>query len=93
VIWKKADEAARDWCGGVSAKTLYAAVKTGKLKAARIGAGRNLLFCEEWCDEWLLKSEDVQRNAPGRKPEALQKHNGDRHAQSTEVGPSGANAA
>jgi hypothetical protein len=51
--WKKARSAAAEWCGGVSPKLLYAAVKSGDLKAARIGAGRNLLFCEEWIDEWL----------------------------------------
>jgi hypothetical protein len=56
VIWKKAPDAARDWCGSVNPKLLYAAVKTGRLKAARIGAGRNLLFCEMWCDEWLTSS-------------------------------------
>ena len=44
--WKKANEAAQYWCGNISPKVLYAAVKAGKLKAARIGAGRNLLFCE-----------------------------------------------
>jgi hypothetical protein len=84
VIWKKATDAARDWCGGISTKVLYAAVKRGQLKAAHIGAGRNLLFCEQWCDEWLLTSAAVQRNAPGAKPEALQNHNGDRHGQCKE---------
>jgi excisionase family DNA binding protein len=59
VTWKKADEAARDWAGGVSAKVLYAAVKSGKLRAARIGAGRNLLFSEQWIDEWLTSSARV----------------------------------
>jgi hypothetical protein len=58
VEWKKAPDAARDWAGGISPKALYAAVKAGKLKAARIGAGRNLLFCEQWCDEWLLASAE-----------------------------------
>jgi hypothetical protein len=51
--WKKAGAAAEAWCGGISEKSLYAAVRSGRLKAARIGAGRNLLFCETWCDEWL----------------------------------------
>jgi hypothetical protein len=61
MVWKKAEEAAIDWCGGVSAKVLYAAVKSGKLKAARYGAGRNLLFCEEWCDGWLLSTAQPTR--------------------------------
>lgn len=60
--WKKATEAARDWCGGVDEKTLYRAVKEGKLRAARIGAGRNLLFCEAWCDEWLTASANAPRS-------------------------------
>jgi hypothetical protein len=51
--WKKAAAAAEDWCGDVSTKTLYRAVRKGELKAARIGAGRNLLFCKQWCEEWL----------------------------------------
>lgn len=54
--WLKAAAAAEQWAGGISAKVLYAAVKAGKLKAARIGAGRNLLFCETWIDEWLKAS-------------------------------------
>jgi len=60
MTWLKADEAARTWCGGVSPKVLYSAVKAGKLKAARYGAGRNLLFCEEWCTEWLVSSQTMQ---------------------------------
>jgi excisionase family DNA binding protein len=51
--WHKAQYAAREWCGGVSTKTLYRAVRNGELKAARIGAGRNLLFCRDWCEDWL----------------------------------------
>lgn len=81
MTWKKATEAARDWCGGISVKALYAAVNANKLRAAKVGitSTRNLLFCEEWCTEWLLASATtpVQRNAPGGKPEAIQNHNGD----------------
>jgi excisionase family DNA binding protein len=61
--WLKADEAAREWAGGVSAKTLYAAIRRGNLKAARIGAGRNLLFCEQWVDEWLTASARLRDEA------------------------------
>jgi hypothetical protein len=61
MVWKKATDAAREWCGGVDEKTLYRAVKEGRLKAARIGAGRNLLFCEAWCDEWLTSSAATPR--------------------------------
>lgn len=48
--------AAADYCGGVSVKLLYAAARSGKLRVARIGAGRNWLTCAEWCDEWLRQS-------------------------------------
>ena len=58
--WLKAEEAARAWAGGVSTKKLYEAVKAGRLKAARYGAGRNLLFCEEWVDAWLTGSATDQ---------------------------------
>ena len=51
--------AAAAYAGGISTKTLYAAVAAGKLKAARIGAGRNLLFCEHWIDEWLRSAETM----------------------------------
>lgn len=53
MTWAKADEAAAKWAGGVNPKILYRAVREGKLRAARIGAGRNMLFCEAWIDEWL----------------------------------------
>ncbi len=61
--WKKAPNAARDWCGGISDKALYAAVKAGRLKAAKVGISgtRNLLFCEKWCDEWLIDSVAKKR--------------------------------
>jgi len=50
--WMKAALAAA-YAGGVSPKVLYAAVRGGQLRAARIGAGRNLLFSEQFIDEWL----------------------------------------
>jgi hypothetical protein len=56
MTWKKVPVAARDWAGGCSPKTLYGAIKRGELKAARIGAGRNLLVCEAFVDEWLRAS-------------------------------------
>jgi excisionase family DNA binding protein len=55
--WMKVDPA-RDYAGGVSRKTVYAAVAAGKLRAARVGAGRNLLFCEPWLDEWLAATAE-----------------------------------
>jgi excisionase family DNA binding protein len=59
--WLKVPDAAREWAGGVSAKTIYAAIKAGKLKAARIGAGRNVLLCEEHVTEWLMASVKEQK--------------------------------
>ncbi len=50
--WLKAKPAAR-YCGGIGAKLLYTDVRAGRLKAARIGSGRNLLFHRRWLDEWL----------------------------------------
>ena len=58
MIWLKAPAAAREWAGGISAKQLYAAVRSGQLKAARIGAGRNLLFREDWVTDWLERTAD-----------------------------------
>jgi len=55
MTWMKAGLACA-YLGGISAKTLYSAVKKGDLKAARIGAGRNLLFCEMWLDEFATES-------------------------------------
>jgi excisionase family DNA binding protein len=50
--WMKVDDARR-YAGGVSRRTLYDAVRAGKLRAARIGAGRNFVFCAEWIDQYL----------------------------------------
>jgi excisionase family DNA binding protein len=36
-----------------SPKTIYRAVASGKLKAARISAGRSLRFHVLWIDAWL----------------------------------------
>jgi len=63
MAWMKV-EAARKYAGGVGRKILYKAVAAGKLKAARIGAGRSLLFSDMWIDEWLMAAarEEVARN-------------------------------
>ena len=55
MVWMKVDDACR-YAGGVSRKTLYAAVRAGCLRTAHIGAGRNMLFCAEWIDQWLRRS-------------------------------------
>ena len=51
-----------EYLGGISPKTLYAAVRVGECRAARIGAGRNLLFCEEWLDEYAKRSAETNRS-------------------------------
>ncbi len=58
--WMKIEPAC-DYAGKLNRKVLYQAVKKGLLKAAHIGAGRNLLFCEQWIDEWLNSSLDEER--------------------------------
>ena len=55
MTWMKAGPACA-YLGNISTKTLYAAVRRGDLQAARIGAGRNLLFCEAWLDEYATES-------------------------------------
>jgi excisionase family DNA binding protein len=47
------DAAARARC---SVKILYRAVNGGRLRAVKIGAGRNMRFRAEWVDEWLQRS-------------------------------------
>ena len=44
------------YAGDVSSKTIYAAVAVRPLNAARVGAGRNLMFAEAWIDDWLRRS-------------------------------------
>jgi len=60
MAWMKVD-AARKYAGGVGRKILYKAVAAGHLKAARIGAGRSLLFSDTWIDEWLMASACGER--------------------------------
>jgi hypothetical protein len=64
--WLKVPKAAKENAGGVSPKVLYAAIRQGKLKAARIGSGRNILVCEAFIDEWLMRSagEPVEETPP-----------------------------
>jgi excisionase family DNA binding protein len=53
--WLKVREAAdRARCGP---KTIYRAVRSGQLRAARIGGRRELRFLDSWVDAWLLGQE------------------------------------
>ena len=70
VTWFKAPKAAK-YAGGISVKVLYSAVREGKCQVAKIGAGRNYLWCEAFIDEWLRATvepvkqsvDDVRRPA------------------------------
>jgi excisionase family DNA binding protein len=59
MTWIKAPEAAA--LAGVSVKTIYRAVRDGHLRAARVGAGRNIRLCPAWIDEWLERSSGDPR--------------------------------
>lgn len=63
--WRTVTEAAEHArCGR---RTIYLAVKHGKLRAARLGGRRELRFLLEWVDAWLLASatpEIINPEAP-----------------------------
>jgi excisionase family DNA binding protein len=50
--WLTAEEIAA-YAGGLSVRTIYAAVRDRQLRAARVGGRRALRFRQEWADEWL----------------------------------------
>jgi excisionase family DNA binding protein len=53
-LWLTVHEAAdRARCGE---RSIYNAVRSGKLRAARLGGRRELRFLAEWIDAWLLES-------------------------------------
>lgn len=52
IRWLTVREAAgRARCGP---KTIYRAVRSGRLRAARIGGRRELRFLENWIDDWVI---------------------------------------
>jgi excisionase family DNA binding protein len=54
IRWLTVDDAAdRARCG---VKTIYRAVRSGQLRAVRIGGRRELKFLEGWIDAWLLSN-------------------------------------
>ena len=65
--WLKVEAAAQEWAGGLSPKTVYRAIRAGQLKAARVGAGRNVLLCEEFVEEWLRGVSVQARREPKRR--------------------------
>jgi hypothetical protein len=59
MTWMRVDEVRRYASGNgplISRKLIYAAIRSGRLRAARIGAGRNLVTCAEWVDDYLTAS-------------------------------------
>ena len=55
IRWLKVREAAdRARCGP---KTIYRAVRSGRLRASRIGGRRELRFLGTWIDLWLLDQD------------------------------------
>lgn len=51
--WLTVEEAAdRARCG---VKLIYREVRTGRLRAARVGGRRELRLLAEWVDDWLLR--------------------------------------
>jgi hypothetical protein len=64
--WMKIGPAC-EYLGGINPKTLYAAVRAGQCQAGEIGAGRNLLFCDEWLDEYAKR--------PKKTPTAVRESN------------------
>jgi hypothetical protein len=71
VRWLKCRDAAV-YAGGVGEKTLYSAARAGKLRVARIGAGRNWITNEAWVDAWLMTSSTAapdDRNDPQQRDE------------------------
>jgi excisionase family DNA binding protein len=59
------DVAARAQCG---IKLVRYAIKTGKLKAARLGIRNALRVHETWVDAWMERAVVVHPDAPGADP-------------------------
>lgn len=60
--WLKSAEAAKYARCGV--KALYREVAAGRLRAARLGGRRALLFKAEWVDAWLEGSAEPVETSP-----------------------------
>jgi excisionase family DNA binding protein len=71
IRWLKVREAAdRARCGP---KTIYRAVQSGHLRAARLGGRRELRFLESWIDRWLVgqgNEEPEPHSDPSRQTNA-----------------------
>ena len=54
--WLTVPQAAKRANGG--RKSIYNAVASGKLRAARLGGRRELRFLAEWVDSWLTETSN-----------------------------------
>src|SRR5262245_19082879 len=63
--WLTAEEAAA-WLR-IHRATLYAEVRAGRCRAARIAGRRNLRFLPEWLDDYLASTAEMVLVTPGRK--------------------------
>lgn len=52
--WLKVADAAQEWAGNISPKTIYTAIRAGQWKAARIGAGGTCFSAR--CDQLRVGS-------------------------------------
>jgi hypothetical protein len=58
--WCRVPEAAR--YAAVGEKVIRHAVRSGALRVARLGEGRNYITCREWIDVWLSASSAAASN-------------------------------
>ena len=60
-VWRTAREAADR--AGVGIKTVYAEIRAGRLRAARVGDRRQYRLLDHWIDEWLtsLAPAEIKR--------------------------------
>lgn len=49
-----------------SPKFLMKEINAGRLRAARVGSGRQILTCAAWCDEWVARASEVHPFRPRR---------------------------
>jgi hypothetical protein len=67
MIWMKIDQACA-YAGGISRAVLYGAIRSGRLRCARIGAGRNVLLADTWIDEYLVSTAKDSCPQAGVRP-------------------------
>ena len=61
--WFKVNSRPRKY-QAIGAGTMRSAVRSGELKVARIGAGRNYVLCDEYVDQWLRRRSTAKNSSP-----------------------------